>query len=223
MKAMILAAGRGKRMRGLTKDTPKPLLEINGKKLIEIQIDKLMQANFNEIIINVSYLSEQIKNKLEYFHRNTSIQFLDEPFPYGTGGGLVNAISVLGDEPFILCNADIISDSDLTRLPEFTSSAHLIGIKNPDHNLQGDFSLLQETVMIKDETNEFTWSGISLINPSILKAHEGKAYPFDLWNTILKPLIKESEVTAHVDDSFWIDVGTIDRLKLARERLKDEN
>ena len=99
----------------------------------------------------------------------------------------------------------------------------MIGIKNPDHNLQGDFSLLQETVMITDETNEFTLSGISLINPSILKAHEGKAYPFDLWNTILKPLIKQSEVTAHVDDSFWIDVGTIDRLKLARERLKDEN
>ena len=223
MKAMILAAGLGKRLLPLTKDTPKPILSVGQFTLIERAINKLIEHGVDEFIINVSYLSEQIKNKLEYFHQNTSIQFLDEPFPYGTGGGLVNAISVLGDEPFILCNADIISDSDLTRLPEFTSSAHLIGIKNPDHNLQGDFSLLQETVMIKDETNEFTWSGISLINPSILKAHEGKAYPFDLWNTILKPLIKESEVTAHVDDSFWIDVGTIDRLKLARERLKDEN
>ena len=132
-------------------------------------------------------------------------------------------MSVLGDKPFILCNADIISESDLTRLPKFTSSAHLIGIKNPDHNLQGDFSLAQETVVIKNEMNECTWSGLSLINPSILKGHEGNAYPFDLWNTILMPLINESEVTAHVDDSFWIDVGTIDRLKLARERLKDEN
>ena len=213
----------GQRLHPLTKDTPKPLFSVGQFTLIERAINKLIEHGVDEFIINVSYLSEQIRNKLEYLHHNTSIQFLDEPFPYGTGGGLVNAISVLGDEPFILCNADIISDSDLTRLPEFTSSAHLIGIKNPDHNLQGDFSLLQETVMIKDEMNEFTWSGISLINPSILNAHEGKAYPFDLWNTILKPLIKESEVTAHVDDSFWIDVGTIDRLKLARERLKDEN
>ena len=223
MKAMILAAGLGKRLFPLTKDTPKPLLQVGQHTLIEHAINKLIEHGVDDFIINVSYLSEQIKNKLEYFHQNTSMQFLDEPFPYGTGGALVNAMSVLGDEPFILCNADIISESDLTRLPEFTSSAHLIGIKNPDHNLQGDFSLVQETVVIKDETNECTWSGLSLINPSILKAHEDNAYPFDLWNTILRPLINESEVTAHVDDSFWIDVGTIDRLKLARERLKDEN
>jgi MurNAc alpha-1-phosphate uridylyltransferase len=216
MKAMILAAGLGKRLRPLTKDTPKPLLSVGQYTLIELVINKLIKHGVDELIINVSYLSEQIKNKLEYFHQDTNIQFLDEPFPYGTGGAL-------GDEPFILCNADIISESDLTRLPKFTSSAHLVGIKNPDHNLQGDFSLAQETVVIKDETNECTWSGLSLINPSILKVHEGNAYPFDLWNTILMPLINESEVTAHVDDSFWIDVGTIDRLKLARERLKDEN
>ena len=223
MKAMILAAGLGKRLRPLTKDTPKPLLSVGRYTLIERAINKLIEHGVDEFIINVSYLSDQIKNKLEYFHQNTNIQFLDEPFPYGTGGALVNAISVLGDEPFILCNADIISESDLTRLPEFTSSAHLIGIKNPDHNLQGDFSLAQETVVIKNEMNEYTWSGLSLINPSILKVHEGNAYPFDLWNTILMPLINESQVKAHADDSFWIDVGTIDRLKLARERLKDEN
>ena len=223
MKAMILAAGLGKRLRPLTKDTPKPLLSVGRYTLIERAINKLIEHGVDEFIINVSYLSDQIKNKLEYFHQNTNIQFLDEPFPYGTGGALVNAMSVLGDEPFILCNADIISESDLTRLPEFTSSAHLIGIKNPDHNLQGDFSLAQETVVMKTEMNECTRSGLSLINPSILKVHEGNAYPFDLWNTILMPLINESQVTAHADDSFWIDVGTIDRLKLARERLKDEN
>jgi MurNAc alpha-1-phosphate uridylyltransferase len=223
MKAMILAAGLGKRLLPLTKNTPKPLLSIGQYTLIERVINKLMEHGVDDFIINVSHLSEQIKNKLDHYHQNISIQFLDEPFPYGTGGALVNAVSFLGDEPFILCNADIIFESDLTRLPASTPSAHLIGINNPDHNLQGDFSLAQETVIVKDETNDFTWSGLSLINPSILKAHEGNTYPFDLWNTILMPLINESEVTAHVDDSFWIDVGTIDRLKLARERLKDEN
>jgi MurNAc alpha-1-phosphate uridylyltransferase len=223
MKAMILAAGLGKRLLPLTKNTPKPLLSVGQYTLIERVINKLMEHGVDDFIINVSHLSEQIKNKLDHYHQNISIQFLDEPFPYGTGGALVNAVSFLGDEPFILCNADIIFESDLTRLPASTPSAHLIGINNPDHNLQGDFSLAQETVIVKDETNDFTWSGLSLINPSILKAHEGNTYPFDLWNTILMPLINESEVTAHVDDSFWIDVGTIDRLKLARERLKDEN
>ena len=223
MKAMILAAGLGKRLLPLTKNTPKPLLSIGQYTLIECVVNKLMEHGVDDFIINVSHLSEQIKNKLDHYHQNISIQFLDEPFPYGTGGALVNAVSFLGDEPFILCNADIIFESDLTRLPASTPSAHLIGINNPDHNPQGDFSLAKDIVIIKDKTNKFTWSGISLINPFILKAHKGSAYPFDLWNTILRPLINESEVTAHVDDSFWIDVGTIDRLKLARKRLKDEN
>ena len=101
MKAMILAAGLGKRLRPLTKDTPKPLLSVGRYTLIERAINKLIEHGVDELIINVSYLSDQIKNKLEYFHQNTNIQFLDEPFPYGTGGALVNAISVLGDEPFI--------------------------------------------------------------------------------------------------------------------------
>ena len=223
MKAMILAAGLGKRLLPLTKDIPKPLLSVGQLTLIEHAIQKLIEHGIDDLIINVSYLSEQIKNKLDHYRHHINIQFLDEPFPYGTGGALVNAVSVLGDEPFILCNADIIFESDLTRLPASTPSAHLIGINNPDHNPQGDFSLAKDIVIIKDKTNKFTWSGISLINPSILKAHKGNAYPFDLWNTILRPLINESEVTAHVDDAFWIDVGTIDRLKLARERLKDEN
>ena len=113
MKAMILAAGLGKRLLPLTKDTPKPLLQVGQHTLIEYAINKLIEHGVDDFIINVSHLSEQIKNKLEYFHQNTSMQFLAEPFPYGTGGALVNAMSVLGDKPFILCNADIISESCL--------------------------------------------------------------------------------------------------------------
>tara|TARA_B110001454_G_scaffold215813_1_gene237919 strand:- start:457 stop:1128 length:672 start_codon:yes stop_codon:yes gene_type:complete len=223
MKAMILAAGLGDRLHPFTQDTPKPLLSVGKYSLIERAIKKLIEHGVSNLIINVSYLSEQIKDKLENYHQIIGIQFLDEPFPYGTGGALLNAVSVLGDEPFILCNADVISDADLGRLPEHTAAAHLIGTKNPDHNSQGDFSLEGGTIFIQEGENDLTWSGLSLINPLILKEHAELSYPFDLWNTILKPLIKKSKVTAHLDDSFWIDVGTVQRLKLARERLKDEN
>jgi N-acetyl-alpha-D-muramate 1-phosphate uridylyltransferase len=223
MKAMILAAGVGARLHPVTQDTPKPALSVGKYSLIERAINKLIEHGVSDFVINVSYLSEQIKEQLESYHQTIDIQFLDEPFPYGTGGALLNAVSVLGDEPFILCNADIISDADLGKLPEHTAAAHLIGTKNPDHNAQGDFSLKEEAIFIKDGENDLTWSGLSLINPVILKEHAELLYPFDLWHTILKPLIKKSQVTAHLDDSFWIDVGTVERLKLARERLKDEN
>jgi MurNAc alpha-1-phosphate uridylyltransferase len=223
MKAMILAAGLGDRLHPFTQDIPKPVLSVGKYSLIERAINKLIEHGISDLVINVSYLSEQIKDKLENYHKIIGIQFLDEPFPYGTGGALLNAVSVLGDKPFILCNADVIFDADLGRLPEHTDAAHLIGTKNPDHNLQGDFSLEEGTIFIKEGENDLTWSGLSLINPLILKEHAELSYPFDLWNTILKPLIKKSKVTAHFDDSFWIDVGTVERLKLARERLKDEN
>ena len=223
MKAMILAAGLGARLHPITQDTPKPVLYVGKYSLIERAINKLIDHGISDFVINVSYLSEQIKEQLENYHQSIGIEFLDEPFPYGTGGALLNAVKVLGDEPFLLCNADVISEADLGRLPKHTAAAHLIATKNPDHNAQGDFSLEGSTIFIKKEGNDLTWSGVSLINPSILKEHVELSYPYDLWNTILKPLIKKSQVTAHLDDSFWIDVGTVERLKLARERLKDEN
>jgi MurNAc alpha-1-phosphate uridylyltransferase len=96
-------------------------------------------------------------------------------------------------------------------------------VRNPEHNQRGDFSINENLAFINDETNDFTYSGISVINPSILANHFPREYPFDLWNTILKPLIAKSLVSAHFDESLWIDVGTEDRLKLARKVLKDEN
>ena len=96
-------------------------------------------------------------------------------------------------------------------------------MRNPEHNQRGDFSINENLAFINDETNDFTYSGISVINPSILANHFPREYPFDLWNAILKPLIAKSLVSAHFDESLWIDVGTEDRLKLARKVLKDEN
>lgn len=223
MKAMILAAGEGKRLQPLTLKTPKPLLKVGPSSLIEDQIHRLSKLGINEFVINISYLGEQIKQSLKNHSHFQNISFIEEPFPYGTGGALVNAMDHLGEDPFILCNADIFSEIDLSRLPNSTDAAHLIGISNPNHNQDGDFSLLGSSVIINERINDLTWSGISLVNPKILKEYLNLDFPFDIWNTIMIPLIKERKITAHQDNSLWIDIGTIERLELARASLKEEN
>lgn len=223
MKAMILAAGEGKRLQPLTLKTPKPLLKVGPSSLIEDQIHRLSKLGINEFVINISYLGEQIKQSLKNHSHFQNISFIEEPFPYGTGGALVNAMDHLGEDPFILCNADIFSEIDLSRLPTSIEAAHLIGISNPNHNQDGDFSLLGSSVIINERKNDLTWSGISLVNPKILKEYLNLDFPFDIWNTIMIPLIKERKITAHQDNSLWIDIGTIERLELARASLKEEN
>ena len=223
MKAMILAAGLGSRMQPITKKIPKPLIDVGGISLIERSINQLIAFGVNEFVINVSYLGDQIKEALQSMDSISKIIFIDEPFPYGTGGALVNAREFLGSDPFILSTADIIFDLSFRQLPPSVETVHLVAVKNPEHNQGGDFSIKENFVMIKDGMNDFTYSGVSVINPNILDAHLSREYPFDLWNTVLKPLIAKSMITAHFDDSLWIDVGTVDRLKLARRVLKDEN
>ena len=223
MKAMILAAGFGSRLKPITDKLPKPLIDVGGISLIERSINQLIGFGVSEFIINVSYLGDQIKESLQSIDAISKIIFVDEPFPYGTGGALVNAKSFLGNDPFILLTADIIFDLSFHHLPATVEAAHLVAVKNPEHNHSGDFSMKANSVFINDGINNFTYSGVSMLNPNILDVHLSRKYPFDLWNTILKPLIATSMVSAHFDDSLWIDVGTEDRLKLARKVLKDEN
>ena len=223
MKAMILAAGLGSRLKPITDNLPKPLIDVGGISLIERSINQLVSFGVSELIINGSYLGDQIKESLQSIDAISKIIFIEEPFPYGTGGALVNAKNFLGNNPFILSTADIIFDLSFYQLPTTVEAAHLVAVKNPEHNQKGDFSMRTNTVFINDGMNDFTYSGISVLNPNILEAHLSRKYPFDLWNTILKPLIAKSMVSANFDDSLWIDVGTEDRLKLARKVLKDEN
>ena len=223
MKAMILAAGLGSRLQPITDKLPKPLIDVGGISLIERSINQFIDYGVSEFVINVSYLGDQIKEVLQSINAISKIIFIDEPFPYGTGGALVNARNFLGNDPFILSTADIVFDLTFPKLPSTVEAAHLVAVQNPEHNHRGDFSIRANTVFINDGMNDFTYSGISVLNPNILDAHLSRKYPFDLWNTILKPLIAKSMVSANFDDSLWIDVGTEDRLKLARKVLKDEN
>ena len=223
MKAMILAAGYGKRMMPLTENMPKPLLKIGNESLIERNINALLAAGFNDIIVNVSYLGSMIKKHVLETFPNVNISFSEEEIPLGTGGGVLNAIGLLGTDPFLLINADIYHQINLKDLEQDVDIAHLVGVENPDHNADGDFSLNSNVVSIKNNLNECTWSGISIINPKIFDGLKIEDAPFDIWKSILIEYVQKNKVTGELSNSTWIDTGTIDRLELANKTYKDEN
>ena len=223
MKAMILAAGYGKRMMPLTENLPKPLLKIGNESLIERNINALLAAGFNDIIINVSYLGSMIKKHVLEVFPNANISFSEEEIPLGTGGGVLNAIEMLGKDPFLLINADIYHQINLKDIRQDVDIAHLVGVENPDHNVDGDFSLDSGLVSINNNVNEFTWSGISVINPKIFDGLNIEDAPFDIWKSILIEYVKKNKVTGELSKSTWVDTGTIDRLELANKTYKDEN
>ena len=162
------------------------------------------------------------KHVLEIFP-NANISFSEEEIPLGTGGGVLNAIGLLGKDPFMLINADIYHQINLKNIKQDVDIAHLVGVENPDHNVEGDFSLNADEVSISNNLNECTWSGISIINPIIFEGLKIEDAPFDIWKSILIEYVKKNKVTGEFSDSTWIDTGTIDRLELANKTYKDEN
>jgi MurNAc alpha-1-phosphate uridylyltransferase len=223
MKAMILAAGLGKRLKPLTNHIPKPLLKVGNQSLIERNIRSLLNYGFDEIVINVSYLGKMITEHVLEIFPNNKIIFSKESEPLGTGGGIKNALKLLGDEPFMLINADIYHNINLAAVKTAPKYAHLVGVKNPEHNIQGDFSLDNNIVLARSELNDFTWSGISIINPTIFSQLQTQEMPFDIWNSVLMQFINNNKITAEIYEGIWIDTGTIDRLELANKTHKDEN
>lgn len=213
MKAMILAAGFGKRMMPLTKNTPKPLLEVHGKALIAHTIEKLVRAGINEIVINHAYLGEQI----EAFCGTGAafgvhIQYSAEGEPLETAGGIVKALPLLGDEPFIVCNADVFSDFSFSQLLDQRLEqrlAHLILVDNPEQNAEGDFSLQAGNVGVKNQHN-LTFSGISLLNPKIFQHYQcfkGRLAP------LLNLAAADGLVSGCHYQGVWHDIGTPERLQ----------
>jgi MurNAc alpha-1-phosphate uridylyltransferase len=223
MKVMILAAGYGKRMMPLTKTKPKPLLEVGGKSLIERNIQSLLDEGYEEFIINTSYLGSMIKDHVTKKFPSTKISFSDEDKPLGTGGGIVKALDLIGKDPFLLINADICHDIKIKNLNTKIKSAHLVGVSNPDHNSNGDFSMDGNTVIVRNGINDFTWTGISIVNPSILNNYRHREEFFNIWDPVMISSINNRSVTAEIINNKWIDTGTVDRLELANKVYKDEN
>ncbi len=223
MKAFILAAGYGKRLLPLTKTSPKPLLKVGETSLIERNIKHILNSGISEIVINVSYLGELIRNHVIEKFPNENINFSIEEEPLGTGGGVYKALPFLGSEPFLCMNADIFHNIKLDNLYSDVESALLVGVPNPKHNLEGDFSLDNNMVKINREGNDLTWSGISIINPIIFNNKSFQSTSFNIWENLLVESIKKNSVKGIKSSDFWIDVGTIDRLKLANTVYNDQN
>jgi len=210
---MILAAGRGERMRPLTDTIPKPLLKVNGKPLIVWHIERLAATGFEEIIINVAHLGYKIIEALGDGSKwGVKIVYSDEQ---GEGalesaGGIVKALSLLGNEPFLVVNADIWTDFNFdTTFNLGDDLAHLILVQNPEHNLDGDFGLVNSRVL--SEANvKYTFSGIGYYKPEIF---EHLNYGKSALAPILRGLIKKNLVSGELFNSTWTDVGTPKRLE----------
>ncbi len=218
MRAMILAAGKGERMRPLTLTTPKPLISVAGVPLIEYHLRALARAGFKEVVINHAWLGEKIEAHLgtgEQFGLN--IQYSVESQPLETGGGIYQALKYLGDAPFVLVNGDIWTDYDFSALRKpLTGLAHLVLMDNPEHHVEGDFSLQQEQVSLPQAGNSLTYSGIAVLHPQLFADCVGGAFRLA---PLLRQAIARGQVSGEHFAGHWIDVGTQERLAAAEALL----
>lgn len=218
MRAMILAAGKGERMRPLTLTTPKPLISVAGVPLIEYHLRALARAGFKEVVINHAWLGEKIEAHLgtgEQFGLN--IQYSVESQPLETGGGIYQALKYLGDAPFVLVNGDIWTDYDFSALRKpLTGLAHLVLMDNPEHHVEGDFSLQQEQVTLPQAGNSLTYSGIAVLHPQLFADCVGGAFRLA---PLLRQAIARGQVSGEHFTGHWIDVGTQERLAAAEALL----
>lgn len=214
MKAMILAAGRGKRMGQLTEDQPKPLLMVGGRSLIEWQIQRLKASGFNEIVINVGYLGEKICDDLgsgEDYGVNIAYS-IESQRGLETGGGVLNALPLLGDKPFLLTNADVFCDYPYRQLASLQPKGiHLVLVPNPPFKPAGDFSLNRQQLLCGDH---YTFAGISVINPQLFAGSQPGFFPIA---PLFYQAIDDDRATGEVFDGVWFDVGTPARLAMVNK------
>ncbi len=213
MKAMILAAGRGERMRPLTDHTPKPLLRVGGQALIEHHIQALASAGFHELVINHAHLGAQIEAALGSGGRwGVHIRYSPEGQGQAleTGGGIFKALPLLGEQPFLVVNGDVWTDYSFGNSELAPGClAHLVLVENPDHHPEGDFAL-QAGRAANHGPRRFTFSGIGVYRPELFAACKPGAFR-------LAPLLREAcdrgEVSGELHAGHWLDVGTPERLR----------
>lgn len=235
-KAMIFAAGEGKRMHPLTLHTPKPLLKVLGKPLIFWHLERLAAQGIKKVVINISYLAVQIIDAIkDGSDWGLEVNYSIESTPLETGGGLLQARELLGDEPFLLINSDVWCD-EFPQFPEISNNELLfmLLVDNPPHHPEGDFFLASETGLLANqplpEMQSKTFAGISRINPQALQnkwleaAYKKKHRPGDTFilSPLLRFLVQQEKAKAKVFEGHWVDVGTPERLaELEAKLLKD--
>ncbi|HEY8010876.1 MAG TPA: nucleotidyltransferase family protein [Rudaea sp.] len=208
--ALILAAGRGERMRPLTDSTPKPLLFVGGKRLIEYHLERLAAAGIREVVINTSHLAEQVPAALgDGASWGVHIRYSHEgPMALETGGGILHALPLLGTDPFIVVNGDIFCDLDFSTLPQNPDLAHLVVVDNPSQHPQGDF-VLRGSRLYDESTPRLTFAGIGVYRPELLaRLTPGK---FSIVPT-LRAAMRAGRIGGQHHHGIWLDVGTPERL-----------
>jgi MurNAc alpha-1-phosphate uridylyltransferase len=218
MRAMLLAAGRGERMRPLTDRTPKPLLRIGGQTLVEHHIHALARAGITQLVINHAWLGSQIVRALgNGAAYGVQIDYSDEgDTALETGGGILHALPLLGTQPFLVVNADIWTDYDFAALPaEPERLAHLVMVDNPPHHPQGDFSLVAGR-LAQQGPMRLTFSGIGLYRPELFADCKPGAFPLA---PLLRQAMDEDRVTGEYYPGMWSDIGTPERLAEVNETL----
>ena len=225
MKAMILAAGLGNRMRPLTLYTPKPLLEVGGKPLIVWHIEKLKNIGVTEIIINSAWLADKLIGALGDGSKfGVRILWTREDEGLETAGGIINALPLLGDKPFILVNGDVWTTMDFEPLRHIKLGedlAHLFFVDNPKQHPEGDFTLLNGRAFNFDQKIEgenLTFSGVSVIDPQLFKGLEAGKRPLA---PLLKQAMLDEKISAEKLQGVWVDVGTPERLMELDLQIRD--
>ena len=221
MKAMLLAAGRGERLRPLTDAIPKALVEAGGKPLIGWHLERLAQAGFREAVINVSHLGERIVERLgDGRGYGLRLHYSREQERLETAGGIANALPLLGAEPFLLVNADVYCECDFRQLRDTALGdrlAHLVLVPNPPHRAAGDFSLRDGTVG-DDAAPRYTYAGVALVKPALVApVRRGDKAPL---GPLLRDAAKRRQIAGELYEGLWQDVGTIERLAELEAQLK---
>lgn len=221
MKAMILAAGKGERLRPLTLRTPKPLLPVGGVPLIEYHLHALAAAGFEEVVINHAWLGQQIEDALEDGARfGLSIRYSAEGEPLETAGGILKALPLLGCEPFVLVNGDVWTDYDFNRLRiPLKGLAHLVMVDNPEHHASGDFSLVEGQLRdVPHHAPRLTYSGLAVLSPQLFDGCPPGPHK-------LAPLYRNAMALGQISGEHfkgrWVDVGTHERLAEVERLLKE--
>lgn len=220
MKAMVLAAGRGERMRPITDRIPKPLIPVAGKPLIAYHLEALARAGLRDVVINLAYRGAQIREALDDGSRyGVRIAYSDEgPEPIETGGGIFKALPLLGAGPFIVVNGDIWTDFDVATLAPLDDGAHarLVMVPNPPHVARGDFGIDGDYV-VERETDRFTYSGVGVYSPQFF--HDCQPGKFPL-RPLLVRAIAARKLKGQVYRGIWLDIGTPERLAVLEASLR---
>ncbi|MDO5541832.1 MAG: nucleotidyltransferase family protein [Acinetobacter sp.] len=224
MKAMILAAGMGNRMRPLTLHTPKPLLEVGGKPLIVWHIEKLQKIGVQEIVINTAWLGEKLADALgDGSQFGVKILWSHEGEGLETAGGIINALPLLGNEPFLLVNGDVWTTMDFAPLLNVqlqNDLAHLVLVENPVQHPQGDFTLAANKAYTFEQARSgenLTYSGVAVMHPQMFNGLESGKRPLA---PLLKQAMQQEKISAQKLQGVWVDVGTPERLNALDQQIQ---